>query len=429
MTLATQQNEITRMPRNEDEAWGALANGPSPNGREAAVEVASTRAAQEVQAAMVVAKRFPRDTINAYNRIMQSCRRKRLAEVAMYEYPRGGQTITGPSIRLAEELARNWGNLDAGLIELERRDGESTVMAYCWDMETNFRDTKIFTVRHWRDTKQGGYQLKEERDIYELISNQGSRRKRACILSVIPGDIVECAVEECEKTLANSNAQAPLVDRIRSMITAFADLQVSQPMIEKLLGHKADAISERELIRLRKIYASVRDGMGSREQYFDVGAANPDQGNELTERIARAPKQPNKPASAPVVPGTAQGSEPAAGSRGDSLPGGPVSESLNTDTGEVIGGADEDAQPEPPDAAPVPEIATETWEATQQSVCNYYDQVHHVEPTDVAAALKKHLIVSNYAIKDQAKGLKHRQALKAAVLAGTFDLSNGRIKT
>ena len=44
--------------------------------RNATTEIASSRAAQEVQAAMVVAKRFPRDVTAAVTRIMETCRRK-----------------------------------------------------------------------------------------------------------------------------------------------------------------------------------------------------------------------------------------------------------------------------------------------------------------------------------------------------------------
>ena len=87
--------------------------------RNTQTEMMISRQAQEVQAAMVIAKRFPRDEVESYNRIMQSCKRKSLAESAMYEYPRGGTKVTGPSIRLAEAMAQNWGNLDFGITELE----------------------------------------------------------------------------------------------------------------------------------------------------------------------------------------------------------------------------------------------------------------------------------------------------------------------
>ncbi len=72
---------------------------------------------------------------------------------------------------------------------------QSTVEAFAWDVEeANTRQTKVFQVRHWRHTKQGGYKLTDPRDIYELVANNGARRLRACILGVIPGDVIDAAV-------------------------------------------------------------------------------------------------------------------------------------------------------------------------------------------------------------------------------------------
>lgn len=236
---------------------------------EGMMEVASTRAAQEVQAAMVIAKRFPRDEQAAFQRIMQACKRKMLAEVSQYAYPRGGQTVTGPSIRLAEVLAQSWGNMACGTIELEQRDGESVMMSYAWDLETNTRCDKVFSVPHKRDTRNGQKSLTDSRDVYELTANMGARRLRACILAVIPGDIVEAAVAECDKTMKNGNSE-PLADRVRKMVGAFADIAVTIDMIEKRLGHRVDVLSESELVQLRKVYQSIKDNMASREQFFDM---------------------------------------------------------------------------------------------------------------------------------------------------------------
>lgn len=127
--------------------------------RNTQTEMMISRQAQEVQGAMVIAKRFPRDEVESFNRIMQSCKRKSLAESAMYEYPRGGTKVSGPSIRLAEAMAQNWGNIDFGITELEQKNGESQVMAYAWDLETNTRQVKIFSVPHVRGTKKGTCKL------------------------------------------------------------------------------------------------------------------------------------------------------------------------------------------------------------------------------------------------------------------------------
>ena len=234
-----------------------------------------SRQAQEVQVGMLVAKRFPRDENEAYSKIMLACQRKSLAEQACYEFKRGGTKVEGPSIRLAETIARAWGNMDYGIIELEQKDGKSEMMAYAWDLESNTRITRVFSAKHWRDTKGGGYALTDSRDIYELTANLGARRVRACILQAIPGDIVDAAVEQCKKTLIGAYKE-PLADRIRNMISSFEkDFQVTKEMLENYIGCKADVFSENDFIRLRNVYKSLRDGMSTREELFDVPRPKP----------------------------------------------------------------------------------------------------------------------------------------------------------
>lgn len=228
------------------------------------------RQAQEVQAAMVVAKKFPRDITAAITRIMTSCKRKRLAEQAEYVYPRGGTKVTGPTIRLAEAIAQNWGNVDYGIIELSQTHGNSEMMAYAWDLETNTRRTMIFNVPHKRFTKSNTYALSDPRDIYEMTANMGARRVRACLLAVIPGDVVESAVAECHKTLLSGNTE-PFEDRIKKMVIAFAEqYQVSQEMLEDYAGYKVSSFSEQDIIKLKGVFQSLKDGMSKREDYFKI---------------------------------------------------------------------------------------------------------------------------------------------------------------
>jgi len=239
-------------------------------------EMMVSRQAQEVQAAMIVAKRFPRDEYDAYNRIMKACERPLLAESSMYEYPRGGQKVTGPSIRLAEAIAQAWGNIDFGIMELEQLNGESHVMAYAWDLETNTRQTKLFTVKHERKAKGKLNKLDDPRDVYEMVANQGARRVRACILGVIPGDVVEAAVEKCKDTLKKGSKE-PLEDRVKKMIAAYdKEFQVKIESLEKYIGCSVTAFSENDLIRLRNVYKSLRDGMAKREDYFEIKGVKSD---------------------------------------------------------------------------------------------------------------------------------------------------------
>jgi len=244
------------------------------------------RQSQEVQAAVFMAKQFPRNEQASIERCRRAAQRPGLAKVAMYEYPRGGTRVTGASIRLAEAIAQNWGNIDTGVVELERRNGESTAMAYAWDLETNYRQTKTFTVKHVRETKKGAQALTDSRDIYELIANQGARRQRACILGVIPGDVVEIALQECEKTLANSQ-QMPLSDRIREMVQIYRnEFGVTAQQLETYAQMNIDAFSEQQYRMFERIYISIKDGMKKIEDYFEPIQQQPQQAPQQGARPA-----------------------------------------------------------------------------------------------------------------------------------------------
>jgi len=230
--------------------------------------VAQTRAVSEMQAAVFMAKQFPRDPIAATERILNACQRETLASQAEYTYPRGGTQVTGPSIRLAEALAAGWGNIDCGIVEVDRNDKESTVLAYAWDLETNYRCTKTFSVPHVRDKKGGGVKLTESRDIYENIANKGARRLRACILGVIPGDIVDAAVDQCRKTLKVTADVSP--ESLKKLSEAFAKFGVTKAMIEKRIQRRFDAMEPGQLVDLRRVYNSIKDGMRDASEYFEM---------------------------------------------------------------------------------------------------------------------------------------------------------------
>jgi hypothetical protein len=315
---------------------------PATAQREAATEVAVQRELAEVQGAVLMARRFPRQPIVAMDKIIQACTRLSLAEAALYSYSRGGTEITGPSIRLAEVLAQNWGNISFGTREVEQRafagrPGESTMVSYCWDMETNVRDERVFQVKHVRDTRSGSTRLTDGRDIYETTANQGARRLRACILAVIPGDVVEAAVSQCELTLMAKADTSP--EAIAKLVKAFEQFGVTREQIETRIQRRIDTIRPAQLIQLRKTWASLNDGMSVPGDWFPAKPAEDGQAAQPTEPTPKgneglkAKLRPTAPAaSAPAAdqapgeaattasePGTADGS-PATGAATSELP-------------------------------------------------------------------------------------------------------------
>jgi hypothetical protein len=270
----------------------AADNAPARAPQNALAEATSAREIAEVQAAMAIAKRFPRDPREAMDRILNACTRPTLAEKALYSYSRGGSDITGPSIRLAEAMAQAWGNMQFGIREMSQEAGVSTVEAFAWDIETNTRQSKVFQVSHIRNTKKGSYALTDARDIYENVANNGARRLRACILGVIPGDVTEAAQAQCEETLHANADTSP--EGLKKVVAAFEAFGVTKDQIEKRIQCRLEAIRPAQVVHLKKVYVSLRDGMSKPEDWFEQPAA---------------PEPPPPPAA---KPGTSRASQLAA---------------------------------------------------------------------------------------------------------------------
>src|SRR6185369_10701708 len=126
---------------------------PAPTFVTQATAVEQARAVAEVAAAVQVAQMNPRDMNRAWAEMRAACDRLGLAEQAFYKVPNRG---TGPSVHLARELARIWGNLDYGVHELSRDDvrAMSEVRAFAWDQQTNVRSSRTFQVPHQRMVKE-----------------------------------------------------------------------------------------------------------------------------------------------------------------------------------------------------------------------------------------------------------------------------------
>lgn len=223
--------------------------------------IEQSRAMAEVQAAVVIAQQCPRNQQAALASMRDSCRQMRLAERAFYRFNRGGQQISGPTVHLARELARVWGNVTYGISELSRDDarGQSEMQAWAWDLQTNTRSAQIFIVPHMRDKKGGPEKLTELRSIYEENANQGSRRLRQAIWSILPPWLVEEAEELCAKTLKDGGG-VPLPQRISKAIDMLAGRGVSEDRIEARLGRPSSKWTEHDVAELGVIFKSLDRG-------------------------------------------------------------------------------------------------------------------------------------------------------------------------
>ena len=259
-----------------------------------AVAIESERAVATIQAKVIMAKKFPRDPADCFERVKQACGNLSLAEAAFYTYPRGGEVVHGPTIVLAKELAQIWGNIDHQVIELARREGETELQAVAWDMETNTSSAVGFTVKHHLDTRNGRRELTDQRDIRDLTTNIAARKIRGQILAVLPEALVRAAIDMCRDTLAKS-ISAGLEDKRAALVARFKEFGVTERAILLKFDRKnLNAVDARQVATLSAIYRTVKAGEASASEIFEQGLSS----EQIRNRKAQGGPQTNQaPAS------------------------------------------------------------------------------------------------------------------------------------
>ncbi|EIP9220996.1 hypothetical protein LT875_002442 [Salmonella enterica] len=234
-----------------------------------AVSIEAQRAITEAQSKIQLAKMFPRNETEAFDRLMFACSHPGFAEEAFYSLPRGDKSISGPSIRLAEEIARLYGNFTYGHRELSRGNGKSEVEVFAWDVENNNYTSRQITVMHVQDTKSGSYALRSQADVDTRIANIASKQLRGRILSLIPKWMLSEAVNQCRKTLAGGTDRAQREQRVEALEARFATRGVDKKALETYLGHPLKLITDDEIADLFGVYTAIKEGSPINEFFIE----------------------------------------------------------------------------------------------------------------------------------------------------------------
>ena len=240
---------------------------PAPSWTGQGTQIEQSRAIAEVQAMVIVAQQVPRDMSRVVRDMNDVCAQRTVAEKAFFRFPRAGQQITGPSIHLARELARVFGNIAFGVTELRRDVNGSEIQTVAWDVQSNTRSATITIVPAMRDKRTGAERLTDLRDIYENNANNGARRLRENIFSVLPDWFIEDAQERCRKTLTDGGGK-PLPQRIADAVRVFESIGVTVEQMEDKIGRKAAKWNEFDIAQFTVIYRSIERSETTKEAEF-----------------------------------------------------------------------------------------------------------------------------------------------------------------
>lgn len=180
-----------------------------------------------------------------------------------YRLPRGGKTIEGPSIRLAEIIASAWGNLRYGTRIVGQDARFVTAEGVCHDLERNVSGTARIDRRI---TNRKGETFND--DMVAVTANAACAiAVRNAIFHVIPRAFWNHVYEQAKLT-AIGKAET-LTDRRASMVAYFQKMGV---LLERLLAvagkPSVEDLSLEDVFNLRAVANAIRTGETTVDQAF-----------------------------------------------------------------------------------------------------------------------------------------------------------------
>lgn len=249
---------------------------------EAAVTAVATKARAEVESALIMARKFPRHELDIRTKVLNTCRIYSFADKAKYKKPQGKKLengkwvqnyVIGPSIRLAEELFRQWGNITYETNVLYENAKVRIISCRAMDLQTLATSTSQFIIEKTVERKSAeGRVVVDERvnsngekisivvatedEVFSKQNNIGSKYRRNLIIQLIPTYLLQDALTAIDDTIKAGIKENP--DRAKlDMLDRFAKFGILPADIEKYLGHPVAQIMPDEIQELMDIFTAI----------------------------------------------------------------------------------------------------------------------------------------------------------------------------
>jgi len=281
--------------------------GAGPEAVEVSAAQSVALATREIEVAVTLAHRFPRDEERAWDRIKEALERFPFADDAVYAYKRGvdpdtgrPNIVSGLSIYFAREMRTYWGNVQSGHYPIYDDPNLMVVRCWAWDLEANVREVHDVIVRKRHQRKVGKttewVPIMDDRDLREWAFNQAARVERECLLHLLPDWLTREAQAMAEATVARKAKDDP-AER-QKMVEGFGRVGVTQDMLREHLRHDLKDCTTDEVVKLRAIWKALAAGD---IKWSDV----------VGKPEAPPPPPPGKPPEPPPKPDAAGGAEGA----------------------------------------------------------------------------------------------------------------------
>ena len=278
----------------------------------------------EIDVAITTSKKYPRDIQKVKQSMLSfATLDMETAEACFYSLPRGGKTIQGPSVRLAEIAVSCYGNLRAGSrITSVVASGDAphvVVQAVAMDLEKNI---SISIEKRRRITKKKFKDAIEEDDINLAANACSAICFRDAVFKVIPLALIK-PIFEAAKKVAVGDAKTLSDRRIRCMET-FAKMGLKQDrVLAKVDCRSIEQVTLEHLETLMGLYNAVKDGELNIDEAFPAivatAAATPfersQQQPHVTSPAAPTPAARDRGTPEPEPPAKRRGRPPGGGTK------------------------------------------------------------------------------------------------------------------
>lgn len=217
---------------------------------------AYSRAEYDIQIA--TAKKFPR-SLAAFKRKATELATfdEDTAASCLYALPRGGKTIEGESIRLAEIVAASYGNIVYGARVLDKNSKVTRVVGFAWDLENNNR---VMIEKEGRITDRNGKTYND--DMITTATNATiAKAVRDAIFKVVPKALVKDVVNKVKALVAGDSNSSSFKEKRAAALKLFKDTYgIEAKTIYDFLDVKGvDDISSDHLINLFGFHNALQE--------------------------------------------------------------------------------------------------------------------------------------------------------------------------
>jgi len=254
----------------------------------------------EIEAQIATAKKYPRNIKVFKDKLMSMATLDQsTAEGCFYALPRGGKTITGPSVRFAEIALSCYGNCvaEADVVDEDRK--YVYAIGQCRDLENNVAIR--MKVRRRITNRQG---IRYNDDMIATAANAACAiALRNAIFKIVPGAYIKEAFDQVKET-AVGKAKS-LLDRRTEVLKRLAKIGVNEERVLNAIGRKSvDEITVEDLASLIGLGTAVHDGDTTLDNAFPASVdPNKNTGTEnLKQKLDDKKKPPKKKGDRVKVP-------------------------------------------------------------------------------------------------------------------------------